>query len=251
MKCTDFEDRLNQLLDDRLPVQDDQELAAHADQCADCREVLTAQEHLFRGLRTLQRQTMAPDLGRLVLAEVVTQPISFPPIPPPRFQRPWAAILTSAAALLVAVSLGTWIANRSNPAIPATGTNETSSRPLRPDGLAIIKAGPKRLQATPHGLALNPAPSGDSSVPLDQRAAYRQAMESLSTHWPHSSAWTQPSTWPVENLDVEHYAPSIRPIRESFEVAIDVLMRTLPGKRDVRSSPPQALQPYGGWRDVA
>ena len=71
----------------------------------------------------------------------------------------------------------------------------------------------------------------------DQIAVFMdQAMASIASHWP-----------PVETLNVqqvEHYAPGIRPIRESFEVALDALLKTLPGKKDTtRPTQPQALQP--------
>lgn len=36
MKCSDFEQRFHQLLDDRLSPEDDLELLSHAEQCAEC-----------------------------------------------------------------------------------------------------------------------------------------------------------------------------------------------------------------------
>jgi len=242
MKCIDFEDRLNQLLDDRLPVQDDPVLTAHADECVDCREVLAAQESLFRGLRTLQRQTIVPEMALPVMAEFNSPAPPFPTIPPPRFQRPWAAILTSAAALVVAVSVGVWIANNSRPEGNVVQANKSGGGKVNPDGLAIIvkPEAKNRLQpatSAPHKVQANKP----SLTPAQQRESYWLAMESLASHIP-----------PVENLDVEHYAPSFRPIRESFEVALDVLMRTLPGRRESRpTQPPQAVQPYGHWPDLA
>ncbi|WP_425618874.1 anti-sigma factor [Anatilimnocola sp. NA78] len=240
MKCTDFEDRLNDLLDDRLPVQDDPSLAAHADECADCREVLAAQDNLFRGLRVLQRQTNVPELGLPVMAEFSAPAI--PTIPPPRFQRPWAALLTSAAALIVAVSVGVWIASRSQPKDTIAQPNKSGGGQVHPDGLAIIvKPGPRQATKgpTPSQAPITQLPEFFPN-PYQQRESYWQAMESLASQLP-----------PVENLDVEHYAPSFRPIRESFEVAIDVLMRTLPGHRAPRPTPPQAVQPYGHSLDLA
>jgi hypothetical protein len=251
MKCIDFEDRLNELLDDRLPAQDDPQLLAHAQQCADCREMLAAELSLFRGLRILERRHSAPELGSRVLAQVARPEVVIPPIPPPRFHLPWMMILSSAALLLVAVSVGVWIANSDNGnsqlARPGAGGRQGSG-----DGLALIKPGGDGQAAKPHdhwqpkaapapATAAGPLVAQDSpSLPRTTQAAdpYRLALESLSAHFPQA-AWPQ-----VEAIDVEQYAPGIRPIRESFEVAIDGLLRTLPGMKDSRPTQPQARQ-YG------
>jgi hypothetical protein len=70
-------------------------------------------------------------------------------------------------------------------------------------------------------------------------------MAKIASHWPSSAQWPQ-----VESIDVEQYAPGIRPIRESFEVAIDALLKTIPqGKKETRPTPPQAQ--YGEMLDLA
>lgn len=243
MKCTDFENRLNELLDDRLSPQEDAALLSHAENCLDCREMLAAQESLFRGMALLQRRTPSPDLATRVLGELNTPaaPITLPP--PVRTPFRWVRVLASAAAVLVAVSLGIWIVSRNNqqPIVAQPG-------PKNHSGLAFVKPGgsrPSKPVPQPESIAVQPqlVPAPNPSAPQPD---IDEALASLASHWPANAQWPQ-----VETIDVEQYAPGIRPIRESFEVAIDALLKTIPqGKKDARPAPPQALQ-YGGPLDLA
>ena len=255
MKCTDFENRLNQLLDDRAVPERDALLLAHADQCGDCRELLFAQESLFRGLAVLQRGTVSPELGQRVLGNLETAPTPVVLLPLPPRERRWWPLLAAAAAVLLAVGLSVWFVNRdrNQPEIA-----EPNKQPVASEGLALIKPG--RTHAKPNSqeasqstdpvktesVAVNPAPG---TLPNEKSEEYRQRMVSLASQWSTNGQWPQ-----VDTLDVgqvEQYAPSIRPIRESFEVALDALLRTIPGMKENRTAPPQALQPYGGPADIA
>ena len=248
MKCTDFEDRLNDLLDERRSPCDDSALHAHAATCADCRELLAGHESLFRGLAVLNHRIVSPELGNRVLSEFNT-PSLVPPLPPaPR--RSWFTLIATAAAVLIAVGVGVLIVNR--------GGNRPIARNPAPrndgKGLAIgtLNPAPKTIESPKKvapGIVVKP-----QQIPLlpghtpEETEALRQ-MASIAT-------WSTTAQWPqVETLDVgqvEQYAPGIRPIRESFEVAIEGLMRTIPSsKKDSRNTPPQAIQPYGDMIDLA
>lgn len=256
MKCTDFENRLNDLLDDRLAPQNDPILIAHAADCAECREVLAAHESLFRGLALLNRRTVSPELGKQVLRELNAPAAALPPLPPsPR--RGWLPMLATAAAILLAVGLSIWIVNRNrNPRFAA------QPGPRGGQGnLAIIKPGnraqPQETVVPPPVVAPQPPKIVNmqpSPVPSpEENEAYRQTMASLASQWSANGQWSANPQWPhVETLNVEQYAPGIRPIRESFEVALDALLRTIPsGKKETRPSPPQAIQPHGEMIDLA
>jgi len=246
MKCTDFENRLNDLLDARLSLHDDSALTAHATICADCRDLLSNHESLFRGLAVLSRRTVSPELGKRVLNEI-NAPAIVPPLPPaPR--RSWFSFIATAAAVLLAVGLSIWIINRG-------GDRPIARDPVprnNPNGLAI--ANPNRVPR-PAETSKKPAPETivvqPEQLPAhspEEDEALRQ-IASIAT-WSHTAQWPQ-----VESLDVgqvEQYAPGIRPIRESFEVALDALLRTIPsGRKDTRNAPPQAIQPYGDMLDLA
>jgi hypothetical protein len=250
MKCTDFEDRLNELLDDRLSPQNDATLIAHANSCADCREVLVAHESLFRGLAVLNHRTVAPELGKQVLREF-TAPVA--PLPPlPTIKRSWFTILATAAAILLAVGVSIWIVNRNR-------NSRIAVQPAPRGGhgnLAIIKPG----RSTKPQETVAPAPlvthqpnvvaERPRTAPTAEENEARQAMASLASQWSANAQYPQWSH--VETLNVEQYAPGIRPIRESFEVALDALLRTIPsGKKETRPTPPQAIQPHGDMIDLA
>ena len=254
MNCIEFEDRLNDLLDDRLAPADDAALLAHAATCTECREMLAAQESLFHGLATLSRRTHAPEIGKQVLRELHTTAHLAPPLPPPP-RRSWFSLLVTAAAVLVAVGLSIWIVNRGGDRPIARNQGPRGNN----NGLAIVvKPGVKpsgksrpaaevRSETAPsEGLVASPQKVG-SPTPAESEA-YKQAMASLAS----ASQWSSNPQWlHVETLDVEQYAPGIRPIRESFEVALDALLKTIPsGKRDTRNAPPQAIQPHGEMFDV-
>lgn len=264
MKCTDFENRLNELLDDRLSPQEDAALVSHAENCLDCREMLAAQESLFRGMAVLARRTPLPDLGTRVLGELNTPaaPISLPPV----VRKPvrWMTLLASAAAVLVAVSVGMWIVGRNNRQ-PEVAQPQAKDKD-RNSGLSIIKPGgsrpspdtrPQPERVKPQSLVVTPPAPLPSPDPLQvqpqsaPQADIDGAMASLASHWQSTQSLAGRTHWTqVESINVEQYAPGIRPIRESFEVAIDALLKTIPqGKKDSRPAPPQAQ--YGEMLDLA
>jgi hypothetical protein len=253
MKCTDFENRLNELLDDRLAPQNDASLVAHANSCADCREVLAAHEGLFRGLAVLNRRTVSPELGKKVLREFNSPAAALPPLPPaPR--RGWLPMLATAAAILLAVGLSIWIVNRNrNPRFaiqPAPRGGHGNLAIIKPGRVTKPQETPAPLVAQqPKVIANQPGPTHTP----EENEAYRQTMASLASQWSANGQWSANPQWPqVETLNVEQYAPGIRPIRESFEVALDALLRTIPsGKKETRPTPPQALQPHGEMIDLA
>jgi len=53
MQCEEFETRLNDLLDERLPIERDAVLRAHAAACGGCRRLATGYGALFQGLADL------------------------------------------------------------------------------------------------------------------------------------------------------------------------------------------------------
>ncbi len=63
MHCVEFERRLNELLDNRLPVDSDSELNSHANECCDCAELLAGQELLVRGMAALCGAGSAQECG--------------------------------------------------------------------------------------------------------------------------------------------------------------------------------------------
>ncbi|WP_254507728.1 anti-sigma factor family protein [Anatilimnocola floriformis] len=257
MKCTDFEDRLNDILDERRSPHTDAALTSHAATCADCRELLADHESLFRGLAVLShrtasslQETLSPELGTRVLSEYNT-PVIVPPLPPaPR--RSWFPLVATAAAVLIVVGIGVLIANRGgrqpiarDPA-PRNKGNGNGLAIANPNRATIPAESPKKA---PPAIVVHPERLPPRTPPTAEEAEALRQMASIAT-WSNTAQWPQVDTLNVGQ--VEQYAPGIRPIRESFEVALDALLRTIPsGKKDTRNTPPQAIQPYGEMLDLA
>jgi hypothetical protein len=70
MHCTEFEDRLNELLDERQPLTADTVLSAHASACAECAARLRGYETMCAGLSLLKVPTTSPDFTARVLQAV-------------------------------------------------------------------------------------------------------------------------------------------------------------------------------------
>jgi len=69
MQCEEFESRLNDLLDERLPIDRDAALRAHAAACGDCRRAAAGYGALFQGLAGLP----APECDAALAWRVVAQ----------------------------------------------------------------------------------------------------------------------------------------------------------------------------------
>lgn len=271
MKCIDFEHRLNELLDDRLSPQEDAALVGHAENCVDCREMLAAQENLFLGMAALQRRTPWLDIGPRVLDELnATATLAAPITLPPPVRRPlrWLPLLASAAVVLIAVGVGMWIVGRNNRVTEVAQPGPKAQDKERLHGLSFIKPGGTRGQQRvpapqvapapktvpqPEAIVKTPAPEEGprfvpAPVPPQPFAPQPDIDGAIATI---ASQWQSSSQWQVETINVEQYAPGIRPIRESFEVAIDALLKTtIPqGKKESRPMPPQAQ--YGEMLDLA
>ena len=223
MKCREFEERMNLLLDERRPLDGDAPLADHASGCEPCRQLLAGQQAVLAGLRFGRAARLSPEFSRRVLAQA-EQPMEAVVLAdrgPSR--RAWAVVcglMGIAAAMLVAVSIAAF--NSAGNGNAATGPGQTGKKPL------IVKADQENRAVAVSSPATTKNQSGAERA--SQRGtlslfgqppgAYRVAIADMASTLPDA----------VEKLDeVERYAPGIRPIRVSFSMLIDALWRTIPG----------------------
>jgi hypothetical protein len=202
MHCREFEERLNDLLDERERPADDRQLAAHAAQCGPCRQALAGHDALLSGLARAATPPLGRDFARRVIAATSAGPA------PGRVhsaQRGWLAIgaaLASAAAMLIGLSLA-WRARDSDPAAIAGPTTASRGRPSLTGADLLIQA-----------------PRFPNHV--------RTSFDELAIALPGA----------VDRLDeVEQIAPGIRPLRVSLFLIWDTLCRTVPGVRDSEPQP--------------
>ena len=252
MNCQEFDQRIQQLLDDRASLTGDSELHAHALRCSNCEEIIAAYGSLLRGTNQLPRPVVGPKFALQVVKQATAEPVILAAGggSSPR-ARHWAPLAAAAALVLLAVGLGTW-ANL-NKARTGGGGEIVDSRELRPG-----KAGPARgvvgiVVPGPVGKTPEAAPGRAGQPPFStplqpEMAAYpvpaaRSGAEEEFYGYRisiHSLAMQLPGAVGQFNA-VEEYAPGIRPIRESFSTALETLRRTFPGQPDQPATqPPQA-----------
>ncbi len=99
MKCEEFEERLNLVLDERRRPGGDDELRLHSEGCPVCRELSAAYERLLDGFYALTTPELPADLSTRVLDEIKVRPAGR------RRAAIVSAILATAAAVAVAVYL--------------------------------------------------------------------------------------------------------------------------------------------------
>jgi hypothetical protein len=216
MQCHEFEDRMQTLLDSRLPPEHDAILCDHAGACAGCAQMLHAQQQLFNAL---SRPMLPPtrDFATAVVqqhAQARSVQLQF------RRRLSWGLAFTSALAITWLAVSGRLIPKPSSPNVPSE--QHLVVQPTSPASLA------------------HQAPARS---PFDQRKTaeklgqYREVIVSLAHQISESS-------------DLDHVGatlePGLRPLQSSFGLAIDALRRTLPRGREEREVRPKdgALKIY-------
>ena len=231
MNCDDFENRLNDVLDERGQPQADPLLAEHAGECDDCRTRLAGSRVLLRGLAKLSTPPLSRDFAQRVVAQVHQPPLATAPRPAARFWLACGVLLSSAAAALLAISIA-WYARRGGEGMAR------EVREPRPE----LQSGPNRRQ---HGFAAalpgkvpakasNFAAGGDLLIEAPRLPGhlrgYRGAIDQLAIALPQTARQFD---------QVEQLAPGFRPLRLSLEVVWDTLCRTIPGAHGDDPTPPK------------
>jgi hypothetical protein len=201
VRCEEFEQLVQRLLDERKPLDACRNALGHADGCRRCRATLDAYQKLWDGLELLEPPALDPGFAERAVAAV--------PLVQPRFAARrwfvWASIAVAASLLIVVAA--TWRSHRSgqpDSARPA-GDSSPSDLAVQPPGLAPghhqPRGVPDRDRAqSPHG--------GRPLEAIFERLADELAADRMAT--------------------VDRFAVGLRPIRESLATAIDVLWTTIP-----------------------
>ncbi|MDX1946382.1 MAG: zf-HC2 domain-containing protein [Pirellulaceae bacterium] len=222
MKCHEFENRLNDLLDERLAPESDARLVAHAQGCEVCGQLLQGQRALLAGLRPFPGPALRAEFAdEVVVASLAPgADVEFAPREPAT--RWWVfALVATAATLLLTFGIGRAISRNRAQRDQIVKQNEGSPPSQSPRGMAIVT--PRR------GGSAAPSP------PLSGRryAAFGPQIGSFAATLPAA----------VEHFDeVERYAPGLRPLRISFVMLFDTLRRAIPGWQDHSSETGPALK---------
>lgn len=132
MRCSESEQRMQHLLDERQRPEEDGRLVEHAATCQSCSDMLFAQEHLFKALRHGRRPSLPIDFAEHVISTAV---------PRPRLQTlgPLLAAAVLAASLLLILLPALWPSQRSD----LTIESRQQFRHVSPAPAAAIANGPE------------------------------------------------------------------------------------------------------------
>jgi len=233
MSCDKFDERLQQLLDQRLEPADDRELQHHAQQCADCRSLLEAQRRLFSAFECdpYGRTGLTDNFAEKVVTAFVAEQ------PPVRSwgQKAWAGALVAVAALLLLALLPGLRPITNHRVSPAPSTNNVveNAAPIVPT-VAVPKyvsheTSPASEPLGTNAVASLPPPGQGTNDWIDN---LRESISEVS----------------LENLEpMDQIADGFRPVATSLQSAVGVLRRTLPGGGENRHKPMPAAS--GMWNN--
>ena len=227
MRCQEFEDRMNDVLDQRALPERDPLLVRHAGECASCRQLLSGQAALFAGLELLETPPLSSRFAEVVLAQS-KGPIAIGKEPKTRrvkWVRLIAGFVSLAAVVLVAVYIG--FSRQQDPVRPIARPAEAPKVP------EIATSVPAPGKVAPEVAKVVLPPKISPALKKEDYQEYRKAIDSLTAQLPTA----------VEKIDeVQQSSPAIRPLRASFSMAIGTLQRTIPNRsrKEVRPIKPDS-----------
>jgi hypothetical protein len=210
LDCRSFEDRIHQLLDDRLTLTGDDLLMAHAARCAECEKILNDYESVDDSVKLLPAE----------LAEILRE--SEVKLVSPTFASRRLVLLASLAAMIV-ISLNIFHGldhDRTNGLSPvakralAPQLAVASHQAVKPDQLVSSQSAQPKKRHTPDSSPFSPDFSFSNSIP------------SIPTvpSWGEISQTLDPLA-PV--LNYSSRIPAVRPVHCSLNVTINWLKHSL------------------------
>ncbi len=211
MQCSDFQQRLQRLLDQRRAPEGDPRLNRHADRCPACKDLLDAQEQLLAGLELAEVPPLPADFARRTVARAGQVRLRGRLVAA-------AAVMAAVAALLLLALL---------PLFPGQPPQQVARpRGDLPHAPGVVgTAVPGRL---PDVRQPTVSRESDEYDPEAVRMLLQQLVGQLD-------AARQRSLEPVDQI-----AGGLRPLATTLNVAIDALRQSIPVGRDNGAVTPQA-----------
>jgi hypothetical protein len=229
MKCAEFSERLNHVLDQRCRPQWDAELRLHAETCAACRELADCYEALFEGFYALAAPEPSADLAVRVVDELRVRPARAR-----RASLAAALAVATAAGLLLAVPLFQFRRPVENRNVPASHAAITATQ-----SAGHASAGWSQIGALPVvGPVLVSMREGDDPY-AELAKGTGQGLANVVLYMPAvggSPGLISPEmigatrTWP------ERVSEGFKPVTESVGETIDLLLDALPAADSPESS---------------
>lgn len=226
MRCNEFQDRWQRLLDERQAPELDDLLCAHAAMCEDCDRILRTQTILFREVarqrpktRTRTVQPASAVRGGKIAG----------------FGRKWgkpiAFGVAIAGSLLVLLIPGVrQVINSQSSSQPAAHVATARKPAVSQTALVVNGRGNRPASARTDNAPANVQLEKDAEA---EKEALRKLMQDVAAKL---------SDVPDEQLEpFDHIASGFRPLANTLGVAWDALRRTIPVKRNPSPHDPQAV----------
>ncbi len=223
MRCDEFEDRLNTVLDKRQRRQWDAELSLHCDTCAQCGQLAAAYDALLDGFYELTTPEAPHDMGLRVIAQVRTPPSTG------RRLALVAAVLATAAALLVVVGPA-WRGTPDTPqADPNPNVASTTKPRIEPPFERVPLEGVPPF--VPELLAMALSPDGDPYAGLARETG--QGLANVILYVPGVGGGkgiidVEADGTPGEPAWAVRMSEGLKPITDSVTETFNLLLRSFP-----------------------
>ena len=211
LNCRSFEDRIHQILDDRLTLTGDDLLMAHAARCADCEQILNDYDSVDDSVKLLPA-----DLAE-ILREADAKRVS------PAFASRRLVVLASLAAMIV-ISLNIFHGLNNEPPIQSASVAHVASAPLL--AIATLEADNQRLP-----IATQPQRPTPDTSPFSKNFSVENSILSINlpTTLPAVPTWgdISKSLDPLEPvLTYSSKIPAVRPVHCSLNATINLLKQS-------------------------
>jgi hypothetical protein len=235
MLCEKFEERLQELLDERMSPDGDEALLSHAELCDNCRDLLGLQEQLFAGLDACELPPLRAGFARDVVAEagvIVAEAVT--PAPTSNGRRAWhpawvvAGVALAVMLLVAIVPMARWMGTAAPVAKEPQDRSTISAVDLANDEKVSTPVVPDEPE-TPSAIRFSPEELAAMAKNADELLSGRPAGEmvrNLSSRLPEV-----PGERSVEQI------PGLRPIASSFSLTFGMVRRTIPGT-STKENPP-------------
>jgi hypothetical protein len=232
MKCEEFEDRLNLVLDSRRRPEWDAELRLHGERCGGCRDLAISYGVLLDGFHALTAPAPPADLAIRVVDDLRSRPSTAR-----RVSLATAVLATAAAALFV---LPLWQFNR-----PGT-KSAARSRPVALHSTRTLNpaaAGWTDIDSLPvvGPVLISMSDDNDATDPYEELAkGTGQGLASVVLYMPSigstpgmiapGSVVRGESTWPLQINE------GFKPVTDSVSETLDLLLKALPTSQSANRS---------------
>lgn len=238
MRCVDFENRLNDAIDERRPLDEDAELRAHAAECGSCEGLLRDYESLLKCVVPLRATEPSAGFTLRVLSACETEIVAASRTAPVRGRM--ASFLALAASLLL-LALPTWYWGRTYlwPTAPVGGEHQMqqASVPARGEQYSDSPAEQVAEANNVRPALVDQVSEAYEPYLVATTETFATALGSTShdgdSDEEKDEAATRPIVWDGE------FASEFRPVAASATRSVAALLRVLPGT--TRPLDPQGL----------